>query len=186
MQKSKGKKAYKYILSNPLNNCWSLLSLNDTEMLIKAFTDEIIKNSSPSIRIEEKKQKINENDVKGFCGNHLILGINRILASIDQISTLFLVWSLETQVLLEPLQLIARHKSIKTIVIDYKLINSQLRYLTGIEKLAAFGIPKMNCFETTLEIINQIPVQDNPSFQKPIIRQVEIVRGASPKKNQKK
>ncbi|CAG9326906.1 unnamed protein product [Blepharisma stoltei] len=177
----------KHILSNPYSMSWQIISSDQTNSLLESLSLEIKAQSSPSIRNEEKKQKIENPDTHRFSRIHLILGIKKIISEIDQISSIFCFIDKSTEVLLEPLIFLGREKGVKVMGMEINEHCLSFRQIIGIDKLVAFALPKIHCFCLSQNIIEQLPgIEMNRTFLKGVIKTREIKIVKNNKNNQKK
>ncbi|CAG9330021.1 unnamed protein product [Blepharisma stoltei] len=163
MDRSKSYKL-KAIFTNPWQITWPEIGGEQTMQLMNALWKEFQENAMPEIRVEVKRQKIENANMINYSKNQLILGINKIVENIDKVDCVIMMRSDANESILEPLLILCKNKGVKAISASYELGIEKLRDIAGVKRLAAFALPKIHCFKLTRLLIDQFqpkPAQSN-------------------------
>jgi len=175
MDTRKARKKYKHIVANPFHVVWNELSRTQTQQLISVLCREVNQQASNAkFQPELKRRHTESSNINNFCQQNMILGINNIAENIESIECLVMLKSKENLALLEPLFLLARSKGVYNITMSYEVAIQNLKELTGVKKLAAFALPKMNCFPMTFNLVKQFQLPNSRSFVPAQVKSVQI------------
>ena len=176
--KKKSQKVFKHVLTNPFSQAWPDISNEETLQLVNILQREAVAQAISGIKLDNKIQKTNSASLDSFTNANLIIGINKVIKNIEQVSAVVLLKCDANEVLLEPLVLLSRNKGIKCICGNFEVVYEKMGEITGVKKLAAFALPKINPFPQTESFINSIGPRYPPKsllpvkiFSKEIIRQ---------------
>ena len=111
-----------------------------------------------------------------FVHQNLILGINEIINHIDQVSIVVLFRCEVNEVLLEPLLLLCKTKNVKCLSGSFQVAYEKMRELTGVSKLAALALPKVNSYPLTEHYLNTLIPKQPKSLLPLAISSKEIIR----------
>lgn len=157
------KQVFKHILCNPFSSSWNEIPSENALSFSNLFRNEVINKCTHSsarfVSTPIKRLKTDESDPVTYCKSNLILGINNVLSQIDKLEYVILLKTQETENLIEPLMMLCREKQVKYVTMNYEALKENMRDLTGVQRLAAFAIPKIHTLALSVGYLDQFNPQ---------------------------